>query len=253
MARDEDEGATATIEEGNIWFLVRPRVEHHEPSGAEDVQNLYVVLSPHGTRSYRLAIVGAQRLPETHDSGRDKLWGFISGVYDDPRELARDLTEETYQTKTRGERHRPAARPVGEGAYELVRHDGHTHLVYALELPREPGDVQEAFNIESEASYLITVKNPEQPSPPGAGLPRQRKAEYPAKLRERFRGRRFADVDPSDFLDYEGTQFVLVGASDQLERDLGETREPASAKIFRQLRLRKSEHPVEPLFEGRWA
>jgi hypothetical protein len=31
------------------------------------------------------------------------------------------------------------AGPAGEGRYAIVDHDGHTHLVYALELPQEPG------------------------------------------------------------------------------------------------------------------
>lgn len=72
-----------------------------------------------------------------------------------------------------------------------------------------------------------------------------------------FGDRKFADVDPPDLLDHEGAEFLLLAAAEDPERELGieldEAREQkAHARIFRDLRLHKSEHPVEPLFEGDW-
>jgi hypothetical protein len=96
--------------------------------------------------------------------------------------------------------------------YALVRHDDHTHLAYALELPSKPGEVQEELEILPEASYIITVKNPEQPSPPGVGLDEAQQAELPNRLEARFRGRRFVPVDPPEFLDPEGAELILIGA-----------------------------------------
>jgi hypothetical protein len=43
----------------------------------------------------------------------------------------------------------------------------HTHLAYVLELPEEIGEVQEAFNISKEGSYIVTVKNPSAGGPVG--------------------------------------------------------------------------------------
>lgn len=37
----------------------------------------------------------------------------------------------------------------------------HTHLAYVLELPEDPGALQNEFNIQKEASFIITAKNPQ--------------------------------------------------------------------------------------------
>jgi hypothetical protein len=40
-----------------------------------------------------------------------------------------------------------------------------------LELSKKVGQVQEGFNLEQEASCIISVKNPEKPSPSRSGRP----------------------------------------------------------------------------------
>src|SRR5690606_37471175 len=151
------------------------------------------------------------------------------------KQLSEALRERKYSTKTRGERHQRAARPAGEGMYEIVRHEGHTHLAYVLELPTKPGDVQHELRIVPEASYVFSVKNPDKPSPPGAGLS-HRDVSLPKALRERFRDRRFADVDPPEFLDHEGVELMLVAASAKVAKELekeADTGASPSADIFR--------------------
>lgn len=242
------------LERGNIYFFYRPKVEQHEPEGVSDLQNLHLVLSPHGKQLLRLLIVGRERMPDPGEKGKQRHWAFVDAVYDDPKRLSEDLRERSYTTKTRGERHQPAARPAGEGFYEILSHEGHTHLAYVLELPTEPGAVQHELGIEPEASYVISVKNPDKPSPPGAGLSRH-EVSFPKKLKERFRDRRFADADPPDFLDYEGVELILVSASKDVRGELEEaadTGKSPSADIFRDLRLHRLQYPLQPLFEGRW-
>jgi hypothetical protein len=152
----------------------------------------------------------------------------------------------------------PRLRPAGEGVYEIVRHEEHTHLAYALELLPTPGSVQRVFNIRKAASIIVTVKNPDANSPPEAGLPEYRKPEYPKKLMEKFGERRFVDLDPPDFLDYPGTELVLVGVHPDPQRELGVGLQPkretlARADIFRKLKLEKDVHPLKPLTTGEWA
>ena len=216
-----------------------------------------MILSPRGKASYRLIVIAQKRLPAVSESPERKTWAFVEHVSSNAEEVEDDLDPKTYLTKTRGERHRPAARPAGEGVYVIARHRGHTHLAYVRGLPMETGDVQRAFNLVDEASYVVAVKNPKAAPTPRVALDPVRKAEFPANLLKRFRGRRFINLDSPDFLDHEGAEIVVVGASQHVFDELGLELDPehetgATAAIFTDLRLEKSVHPLRPLFEGRW-
>jgi hypothetical protein len=100
------------------------------------------------------------------------------------------------------------------------------------------------------------VKNPERGQPPGAGLREIQKADYPDRLQTEFRGRRFErdDIKP---LDFEGAEFILVGARTDPLSAYGielptEEEDYRHAEIIRELHMVKSRHPVEPLFQGHW-
>lgn len=244
------------LERGDIYFVYRPRVDEETVEGFADVQRTYMILSPSGRGRHRLIVLGQKRLPEAHTGGR-RVWGFVDKVGRRPEEVEDELERAVYGTKTLGVREQPAARPAGEGVYAIVRHDDHTHLAYALELPRRPGDVQEELRIEPQASYVISVKNPEAPSPPGVGLPAERRAAFPEQLQQVFRGRRFAAADPPALLDHEGAEVMLVGTDEDVAEDLGIRLDPQretehTAEIFNQLRMEKDQHPTEPLFRGEW-
>lgn len=254
MAGKQERGSDV-IERGDIFFFYRPKVEKEEVQGKRDVERFYIVLNPDGKKQYRLIIVGRKEMPEAERHERN--WAFVAQVAENPKQIRETLESEQYETKTRGEREVGPARPAGEGVYAIVRHDNHTHLAYSLELPDEPGRVQRDFNIEEEGSYVISVKNPEKGSPPRAGLSEEQKAGFPKKLMEVFRDRKFADVDPVDFLDYEGAELMLVGAREDTSRELGVDLKPEdesekTADIFKDLRLSRKEHPLKPLFEGTW-
>lgn len=247
---------TEVLERGNVYFLYRPRVGKDEVEGPEDVQRFHMILDPHGKDLYRRMIIGRKRLPPIRDGG-GKEWGFVEQVTRSKRRVSEGLAEETYTTKTRGEREVPAARPAAEGVYVIAKHDDHTHFAYALELPEAPGEVQKELQIHGEASHILTVKNPARGAPPGVGLPDHEQADYPTALQDRFGGRRFAPADPPDFLDHEGTEFLLIGARKDAEEELGVDLNPQqedehSAEILRKLRLPEEQHPREPLLRGSW-
>jgi hypothetical protein len=244
------------LERGNIYFVYRPKVEHTSAAGLEDIQRFFIILSAFGTARYRLIVIGRKKLPAITDT-HERNWGFVQKVSAEPEDIENELDRLTYSTATRGERHVAPARPAGEGVYAIARHDDHTHLAFALELPERPGEVQEELNIPREGSYIITVKNPDVDAPPGAGLPEEDRAELPQRLRERFHGRRFIPVDPPDFLDREGAEFVLIGADEDVFEELGVRLDPQhetleTAELFNDLRMERSAHPLKPLFEGRW-
>jgi hypothetical protein len=244
------------LERGNIYFVYRPKVEHATAAGLEDVQRFFVILSPFDKARYRLLVIGRKRLPAIADD-QERTWAFVQKVASEPEDIEDELDRLTYSTATRGERHLPPARPAGEGVYALARHEDHTHLAFALELPERPGEVQRDLNIPQEGNYIITVKNPDLDAPRGLGLPEEDRAELPQRLRERFRGRRFIPVDPPDFLDREGAELVLIGADENVFEELGVRLDPQhetieTAELFNDLRMERTAHPLRPLFEGRW-
>lgn len=254
MAKDKRAAAAPILEQGNIYFLYRPRVEEHEPAGAEDVQRFFMALKPEGKRLYRLMVLGRKHLPDVPE--HERVWGFVDMISDRSAEIEQELQEHQYQTKTRGERTVPAARPAGEGAYAIAEVDGQMHLVYALELPDQPGDVQQDLKIAPEASFALSVKNPAKGQPRAAGLEPEQKADYPKAAQYAFRGRRFDREDP-ELLDFAGAEFVLVGARESPEQRYGLDLEPEqedlrTADIVKDLRMAKSRHPIEPLLKGGW-
>lgn len=253
MARRD---AVKTLEEGDIYFFYRPKVEQEHPESLDDVQRAFMVLGAED--KYRLVVIGRKKLPDPTQTGGQRYWAFVDNVTSDAGDIRQALSGWRRQTKTRGEREQPSSRPAGEGRYRILSHGDHTHLVYRLELPRRPGEVQEELEIEEEASYILTVKNPERPSPRQAGLSPEQKASYPKELQEKFRGRRFIPADPPALLDREGAELVLVAAAEDLEAELGieldtEAERLHSADLFEDLGLDESQHPTRPLTRGEWS
>jgi hypothetical protein len=242
------------LEAGHLYFFYRPRVDQERASGLRDVQRSYMVLHPRGKQVWRLIVIPRKRLPEVGSHERE--WAFVDTVGRSPEEVEDDLDRQEYETKTRGERVRPEARPAGEAVYVLARHGDHTHLAYELEFPKQPGEVQRELGIQKKASYIVAAKNPDAPSPPGVGLRPEERPALPEPLKQKFGGRRFAEVEP-ELLDVPGTELVLIGATDDPERELGVDLRPreereTQAAIFRDLKLERDQHPLEPLFRGEW-
>jgi hypothetical protein len=246
---------TKILERGDIFFLYRPKLDVVSVRGVDDVQRFYTVLKPNAKKLFRRIIIGRKRLPDTQR--HERTWGFVDLVTPSAEQLDEEFDPQRYETKTRGERLEPAARPAGEGVYIIALHENHTHLAYALELPKTPGEVQQQLNIRKQASIIVTVKNPDVDSPSRAGLPPSRKPEYPASLKRKFQDKRFVDLDPPDFLNYPGTELVLIGATADATRELGVQLHPRrkreeSADTFAELKLEPDLHPAEPLLAGKW-
>jgi hypothetical protein len=208
---------TEILEQGDAYLFCRPRVGVAEVSGLDDVQRFVVILKPEGDRRYRRLIVGRKRLPDPGTHERE--WAFVVEVTDDPAELREEIEDE------------PRARPVGTARYVVADHGGHTHLAYALAQPPHDARLQRELNIRPQASYVVAVRNPDAPAPPGAGLPEHRRAQYPPELRERFGERRFIPVNPPKLLDYPGAEVVLIGAAEDASRELGIELAPAAEPL----------------------
>lgn len=254
MATQAAHEPTETLEHGEIYFFYRPKLGVDEVRGRPDVQRLYMVLAAKRPRRiYRLFVVGRKKLPEVtpgrqHPERRN--WALNVLTSTKVEDLRRELASFEYATKTRGTRVAPAAEPVGQGRYQLLRHGDHTELAYALRLPRVPGPAQEEFAIEDEASYVVAIKNPDV-STPGAPSP-SRPPEYPKRLREKFGSRRWIPVDDPALLDYENTQLLLLGAhTTDVEEELGVRLDVGDEKrtaeqVCRELRGTCNREEVQP-------
>jgi hypothetical protein len=242
------------LERGDIYFAFRPRVDETRPESLEQVQRLFLILSPRDEDVYRRLVIGRKRLPE--GAARERVWAFVDKVERRPEAVMDDLAASRYETKTMGERSQPAARLAGEGVYAIVDHRGHAHLAYELELPQQIGEVQDAFRIEPRTSYVASVWAPKRRRRPRAGLGSEERPRYPPELMKRFDGRRFTPLEP-EFLNYVGAELILVGTDEDPERELGirleaEAETADTAEIFSDLKVDREKHPTRPLFAGAW-
>lgn len=91
-----------------------------------------MVLKPEGSSRFRVMVLGRKRLPEA--DSHERIWGFVDMVAKSGGDIETELKEQHYQTKTRGKRTLPAARPAGEGVYALLQRGRNLYLTYELEL-----------------------------------------------------------------------------------------------------------------------
>jgi hypothetical protein len=248
------------VEHGDIFFFYRPKVGTEEVKDIENVQRFYMVTSPDNSKTNRIFLIGQKQLPEITEgrsSSEERNWALNIATSSDPEEIRKEFLPAEYETETRGTRRIGAAVPVGEGKYSIVEHEGHTELAYILEIPEVPGSSQREFEIKKEASYIISVKNPEI-QVPGYSAFLKRKPNYPISLKEKFGDRRWINADDPALLDYENTQLLLIGARKKdVEEELGinidEEKESArTAELFTELKLRKEQVPLQPLFKGKF-
>jgi hypothetical protein len=174
-----------------------------------------------------------------------------------PEDIQKELLPTEYETETRGKRAVGPATPAGEGKYAIVKHDNHTELAYVLELPQVPGPTQKEFEIRKEASYIVSVKNPDI-SIRGFAAFEKRKPQYPSSIKQKFGDKRWINVEDPDLLNYENTQILLIGArkkdvQEELGIDLDEEKETANtAELFEELKIRREQVPLKPLLEGKF-
>ncbi|KAL3520930.1 hypothetical protein ACH5RR_019079 [Cinchona calisaya] len=224
--QDSDSGKEGAklYEHGDDEKPTRPREKDHVDEGGHGAEKVDIEKQP----LLRFIVMGKKSLPDPSKERGRPYWGFVELVTTRIEDVKTALKGEEYDTKTRGHRHTEPARALAEGVYRILRHNPgkrmHTHLVYRLEFPPEDekNEAQESLNIQREGSFLIQIKNPDQQGTTRfAGLQSKRKATFPAHLEGQFGHRRYNPADPPDFLNYEGCEFLLIAASDDIEEELG--------------------------------
>ncbi|MDQ3838876.1 MAG: hypothetical protein M3297_06365 [Thermoproteota archaeon] len=273
--RQESRNEPQILEFGDIYFFYRPKVGSQEVKSIDDVRRFFMVTAPEETTTttastkrnsnkekkshrnlYRLFVIGKKSLPEIRQSearSSERYWARVGGIFEGPEELTKELLSDEFR---KGD----AARPVGEGKYAIVEHQNHAEIAYILELPKEPGEAQKELGIEKEASYIVTVINPNKPVPEGYPSADQ-SPQYPASIQQEFKdNENFIPLTRNlELVNYKNAQIILIGAregNDTIKKDIGieikdEPETPITADIFSKLKMRKEEVPVRPLTEGK--
>ena len=197
------EDKSQIVEQGDIFFFYRPKVGTEEVTSSEDVQRFYMVTAPEERNSkYRLFVLGRKQLPEIVEGksiSEERNWALNTLTTNNPEDIRKELLAAEYETETKGKRRMAAAAPAGEGKYSIVKHDSHTELAYVLELPEIPGPTQKEFEIKKEASYIVSVKNPDVIIP-GFKAFEKRKPDYPANIKHKFGDKRWINVEDPELL-----------------------------------------------------
>jgi hypothetical protein len=209
-----------------------------------------------------LFLLGAKQLPEIVEGkskSTERNWALNILTTSDAEDIKQEiLVPAEYSTETRGKRRLAAAAPAGEGKYSIVRHDNHTELAYILELPEVPGPTQREFEIKKEASYIVSVKNPNISIPGFAVFSSARRPDYSKGINEKFGTRRWISVDDSELLNYKNTQLLLIGArkkdvEEELGIDIDEEKETLNtADLYKELKVKKDQIPIKPLLGGKF-
>lgn len=192
---------------------------------------MYMVMRPEEKygRKNRLIMFPKKCLPDLESHERHP--ALINMVSSDLKGIERDLEGTHYDTKTKGERTLPAARPFGEAIYSTITHHGRGHLIFVLELPKEgPHHVQKLFNLTEEGSFVVNVSNPDIPPTHHVPFEHEKKVEYPEEVSAVFRGRRWASVNHPELLDYENAHLLFVGARSNIVDEVGEEAEELKEK-----------------------
>ncbi|MCR9110303.1 MAG: DUF2795 domain-containing protein [Rhodobacteraceae bacterium] len=240
---------TKIIETGEIHFFYRAKIDIDTPSEVDDLQRMYLALVPDERKKARLFIVGRKLMPEIIPGESDpseRHWLLLSEV-GTPTELGKALHPVEYETKTRGERQTPQAIPVAFGRYVIASRDSSTQLAYRLNAPKNIGAAQKALNIQNEARYVISVRNPSINVP---GFP-DAEPDYPKELFEKFADERWINISDSRLLDYENAQLVLIGA--EPETDPIEIGSNGKVDPFETFGLDRDNWPDDPLENGNFA
>lgn len=176
----DDSVPSNILEKGLIYFFVRARVNIDSPSAVDDLARSFMLLRPmpldarlgKGTvpdaSNARLLALPKKVFPA---SGRDRFMVFVEKSGVSYEELKKEFLDgEDYDTKTAGQRHTPAATPVGEGVYAVTTTGRESHLAYMMTLPEKLGQAQEELGLKEKGSFILSTKNPQHGGPANATL-----------------------------------------------------------------------------------
>lgn len=143
------------LEQGNIYFVYRPKVEQTSVSGLEDVQQFNMILSPHGKSVCRLVTLDKKQLPSLATNGD------YSGQLKFGIKALGDFTKEIQNVK-------PGTKAYLDGPYGVFTSDRYPDaaLPGGLALPRSSAS---SLPLPNETTLALICSS--IPAAPGTRLP----------------------------------------------------------------------------------
>ena len=220
------------LEKGVFYFFARGRVGVDDIQSVQDVARSFLILRPlpkdakltdgplEDLKNNRLLAVPKKVMPLSH---RDAFMSFVEKGQTTIQDLKDNfLGGSEYSTKTTGVRQTPPATPLVEGVYAITQTNRTSHFAYAVTIPGELGEVQKDMGWHNKGSFVMSLKNPEGPSPANASLPQG--PAWPEEIQKEFHGLRWMAAEPKH-LDYANSQILLIGEG---RDELGKAAEPTA-------------------------
>ncbi|TGZ80133.1 hypothetical protein EX30DRAFT_320428 [Ascodesmis nigricans] len=244
-AKDRAQAAESSpiLEKGIVYFFLRGKVDVENPENLNEVKRSYMVLRPipmekaipaedgkpvKDEGKARLIVIPKKRLPVR---GYEKFLTFVEEPGAPVKEIGEKwLKGRTYSTKIIGDRTDYPAHPIGEGVYAITKADNErqSHFAYMLTVPEELGEIQDGFGLKHKGSFVVSVRNPENPAPANAAVPDP--AEYSKEIMGEFGGLKWGPLQPKH-LDYKNSEILFIGEKQFPEEGEHEGTEQELSKL----------------------
>ena len=110
-----NENGSEIIEQGDIFFFYRPKIDTEEVEDIKDVQRFYMVTGTEESvkrkkikeDTYRLFLVGQKQLPEIVDgksTSKERNWALNILTTSNAEDIHKELLPAEYTTETKGKR-----------------------------------------------------------------------------------------------------------------------------------------------------
>ena len=110
-----NENGSEIIEQGDIFFFYRPKIDTEEVEDIKDVQRFYMVTGTEESAkrkktkedTYRLFLVGQKQLPEIVDgksTSKERNWALNISTTSNAEDIHKELLPAEYTTETKGKR-----------------------------------------------------------------------------------------------------------------------------------------------------
>jgi hypothetical protein len=205
MAKEYD-----IMERGDIHFYIRPHLKTSDINSTDDLEHFLFVLVNPGTKKSRVFIVPKKSLPSTVE--KEMYFAYVDKVTDNPKRIAEIVQGSHYSTEKQHDAILAPAQNLVTGKYFIISYKNQGHLVFNLNNRKKHSAIQDMLIPNNYGNYILSAIHPTHPMGFSGGLPLEKKAHLPKQVMQKFGNHKMISIDSPQLLDYEGSEFFLIGA-----------------------------------------